>query len=96
MLELILCFKLASVAIYEFFGDDYDIEIFEAHHRGKRCAFRNCIKVCNLIADALGQDTLENAVYERKRSRYHEKGKYNWFSVDRVGYSWRPYHNVCR
>ena len=61
-----LCFKLASVAT-KALGDDYDIEIFEAHHRGKRDApSGTALKFGNLIADALGQDTLENAVYERK------------------------------
>lgn len=48
-------------------GDDYDIEIVEAHHRMKKDApSGTAVKMAKVIADALGRNFDEVAVYARK------------------------------
>ncbi|MBF0464106.1 MAG: 4-hydroxy-tetrahydrodipicolinate reductase [Nitrospirae bacterium] len=48
-------------------GDDYDIEIVEAHHRLKKDApSGTAIKMAQVIAESLGRDLNEVGVYERK------------------------------
>lgn len=48
-------------------GDEYDIEIIEAHHRLKKDApSGTAMKMAQVIADALGRNLDEVAVYERK------------------------------
>ncbi|HXX81710.1 MAG TPA: 4-hydroxy-tetrahydrodipicolinate reductase [Thermodesulfovibrionales bacterium] len=48
-------------------GDDYDIEIIEAHHRMKKDApSGTAIKMAQVIADALNRKLDEVAVYARK------------------------------
>ncbi|WP_297211567.1 MULTISPECIES: 4-hydroxy-tetrahydrodipicolinate reductase [Thermodesulfovibrio] len=48
-------------------GDDYDIEIFEAHHRMKKDApSGTAVKMAKVIAEALGRNFDEVAVYARK------------------------------
>lgn len=48
-------------------GDEYDIEIVEAHHRMKKDApSGTAIKMAHVMADALGRDLDETAVYARK------------------------------
>lgn len=61
-----LLFKvLADVA--RVLGDDYDIEIVEAHHRMKKDApSGTAIKMAKVIAEALERDFDEVAVYARK------------------------------
>lgn len=61
-----LLFKiLADVA--RVLGDDYDIEIVEAHHRMKKDApSGTAIKMAKVIAEALGRNLDEVAVYARK------------------------------
>ncbi|MEN2985739.1 MAG: 4-hydroxy-tetrahydrodipicolinate reductase [Thermodesulfovibrionaceae bacterium] len=61
-----LLFKvLKDIAVV--LGDDYDVEIIEAHHRMKKDApSGTAIKMAKVIADALGRDFDEVAVYTRK------------------------------
>jgi len=48
-------------------GDDYDIEIVEAHHRLKKDApSGTAMKMAQVISDAVGRNLDEVAVYERK------------------------------
>jgi 4-hydroxy-tetrahydrodipicolinate reductase len=48
-------------------GDDYDIEIVEAHHRLKKDApSGTALKMAQVIADAVNRDLEEVAVYSRK------------------------------
>jgi len=48
-------------------GDDYDIEIIEAHHRMKKDApSGTAMKMAQVIADAVNRDLDEVAVYARK------------------------------
>ncbi|HMK59687.1 MAG TPA: 4-hydroxy-tetrahydrodipicolinate reductase [Dissulfurispiraceae bacterium] len=48
-------------------GDDYDIEIVEAHHRLKKDApSGTALKMAQVIADAVNRDLNEVAVYARK------------------------------
>jgi len=48
-------------------GDDYDIEIVEAHHRLKKDApSGTALKMAQVIADAINRDLDEVAVYARK------------------------------
>jgi 4-hydroxy-tetrahydrodipicolinate reductase len=48
-------------------GDDYDIEIFEAHHRMKKDApSGTALKMAQVIADAVNRNLDEVAVYGRK------------------------------
>lgn len=61
-----LLFKvLADVA--KVLGDDYDIEIVEAHHRMKKDApSGTAMKMAQVIAEAVGRNLDEVGVYERK------------------------------
>lgn len=48
-------------------GPDYDVEIYEAHHRMKRDApSGTALKIAQVIAQALGRDLTRSAVYQRK------------------------------
>jgi 4-hydroxy-tetrahydrodipicolinate reductase len=48
-------------------GDDYDVEIVESHHRLKKDApSGTALKIAEVLADALGRDLDETAVYARK------------------------------
>ncbi len=48
-------------------GDDYDVEIIEAHHRHKVDApSGTAVKMGEVVADALGRDLAECAVYGRE------------------------------
>ncbi|UCG77465.1 MAG: 4-hydroxy-tetrahydrodipicolinate reductase [Nitrospirota bacterium] len=48
-------------------GDDYDVEIIEAHHRLKKDApSGTAMKLANVVADALGRNLIEDAVYSRQ------------------------------
>jgi 4-hydroxy-tetrahydrodipicolinate reductase len=48
-------------------GDDYDVEIVEAHHRLKKDApSGTALKMAQVIADAVGRNLDEVAVYARK------------------------------
>ena len=61
-----LLFKLAGLAA-RVLGDDFDVEIVEAHHRHKIDApSGTAVRLGEIIADALGRDLAECAVYGRE------------------------------
>ncbi len=61
-----LCFKLLETAA-RVMGDDVDIEIVEAHHRHKVDApSGTALRMGEVIADALGRDLNQVAVYGRQ------------------------------
>lgn len=60
-----LLFRLAATAA-EALGDDYDVEVVEAHHRMKKDApSGTALRLAEVAAEALGRDLTENAVYAR-------------------------------
>ena len=60
-----LCFKLIEVAA-SVLGDDVDIEVIEAHHRGKvDSPSGTALKMGEILAQALGRDLSESAIYGR-------------------------------
>ncbi|RME64954.1 MAG: 4-hydroxy-tetrahydrodipicolinate reductase, partial [Nitrospirae bacterium] len=61
-----LLFKVLKT-VAEVLGDDYDVEIIEAHHRMKKDApSGTALKLAQVVADALDRDLDEVAVYARK------------------------------
>ena len=61
-----LCFKLLDMAA-RVLGDDVDIEIIEAHHRHKIDApSGTALSMGEVVADALGRDLKDVAVYGRE------------------------------
>lgn len=61
-----LCFKLLDVAA-RVLGDSVDIEVIEAHHRHKVDApSGTALRMGEVVADALGRDLKECAVYGRE------------------------------
>ena len=61
-----LCFRLVELAA-QALGDDYDVEIIEAHHRHKIDApSGTAVRMGEIIADALGRDLKSCAVYGRE------------------------------
>jgi len=61
-----LCFKLLDLAA-RVMGDEVDIEIVEAHHRHKIDApSGTALRMGEVVADALGRDLKECAVYGRE------------------------------
>jgi 4-hydroxy-tetrahydrodipicolinate reductase len=61
-----LCFKLAELAA-KVLGDEADIEIIEAHHRHKVDApSGTALSLGQSVADALGRDLQQVAVYGRE------------------------------
>jgi 4-hydroxy-tetrahydrodipicolinate reductase len=61
-----LCFKLLDVAA-RVLGDDYDVEIYEAHHRHKVDApSGTALRMGEVVADALGRDLNKTAIYGRE------------------------------
>lgn len=61
-----LLFKILK-DVAKILGDDYDVEIIEAHHRMKKDApSGTAIKMAKVIAEALGRNFDEVAVYARK------------------------------
>ncbi|MDR2878245.1 MAG: 4-hydroxy-tetrahydrodipicolinate reductase [Chromatiales bacterium] len=61
-----LCFKLLDIAA-RVLGDSVDIEIIEAHHRHKIDApSGTALRMGEVVADALGRDLTECAVYGRE------------------------------
>jgi 4-hydroxy-tetrahydrodipicolinate reductase len=61
-----LCFKVLS-EIAKTIGEDYDIEIVEAHHRMKKDApSGTALKMAQVIAEAVGRNLDEVGVYARK------------------------------
>ncbi len=61
-----LCFKLTELAAAAL-GDDFDIEIIEAHHRNKVDApSGTAVRLGEIVADTLARDLAESAVYGRE------------------------------
>ena len=61
-----LCFRLIDLAA-RVLGDEFDIEIVEAHHRHKVDApSGTAVRMGEVVAQALGRDLKEVAVYGRK------------------------------
>ena len=61
-----LCFKLLEMAA-RVTGDDYDVEIYEAHHRHKIDApSGTALSMGRVVADTLGRELQEVAVYGRE------------------------------
>lgn len=82
-----LCFKLLEVAA-KALGDDggYDIEIIEAHHRHKVDApSGTALRMGEVVADALGRDLKECAVYGREGQTGARPEKQIGFETIRAG-----------
>lgn len=61
-----LCFKLLYMAA-QALGDDYDVEVIEAHHRHKvDSPSGTALSMGEVLADALGRDLKACAVYGRE------------------------------
>lgn len=61
-----VCFRLAAVAA-GILGDDYDVEIIEAHHRHKVDApSGTALKFGEIVAGVLGRDLAQAAVHGRE------------------------------
>lgn len=61
-----LCFKLIELAA-RVWGDDVDVEVIEAHHRGKVDApSGTALRMGEILAQTLDRDLAENAVYGRQ------------------------------
>ena len=59
-------FKLVAEAAHVL-GDDYDVEIVEAHHKFKKDApSGTAVRISEIVADSLGRDLGEVGVYGRK------------------------------
>lgn len=58
-------FKLAEITA-QILGHDYDIEIFEAHHRFKKDApSGTAVKLGEIVAEAVGRKYPDDAIFER-------------------------------
>jgi 4-hydroxy-tetrahydrodipicolinate reductase len=80
-----LCFKLLSVAA-EVLGDTVDIEIIEAHHRHKVDApSGTALGMGEVIANALGRDLADCAIYGREGHTGERDRKTIGFSTIRAG-----------
>lgn len=61
-----LMFKVAG-EMARILGDDYDLEILEAHHRLKKDApSGTALRLAQVLVEAVGRDLEKSAVYERK------------------------------
>eukprot|EP01155_Anaeramoeba_flamelloides_P027102 Anaeramoba_flamelloidesa822239_66.p1 GENE.a822239_66~~a822239_66.p1 ORF type:complete len:146 (-),score=14.06 a822239_66:95-532(-) len=82
-----LCFKLLEIAA-KALGDDsgYDIEVIEAHHRHKVDApSGTALRMGEVVADALGRDLKECAVYGREGITGARPAKQIGFETIRAG-----------
>jgi len=80
-----LCFKLLSVAA-EVLGDEVDVEIVEAHHRDKIDApSGTALRMGEVIADVLGRDLADCAVYGRQGRTGERARKTIGFETIRAG-----------
>ena len=75
-------YKLAETAA-RILGDDYDVEIVEAHHRHKVDApSGTALQLGEIVAQALGRDLEKNAVFGRKGDLGERKPKQIGFHAD--------------
>ncbi|RDH86115.1 MAG: 4-hydroxy-tetrahydrodipicolinate reductase [endosymbiont of Galathealinum brachiosum] len=80
-----LCLKLLQTAA-SILNDDYDIEIVEAHHRHKVDApSGTALRMGEVIADTLGRDLNECAVYGRQGKTGERKAETIGFETIRAG-----------
>ncbi len=80
-----LCFKLLELAA-RVLGDDVDIEISEAHHRYKKDApSGTALKMGSIIAETLGRNLDDCAVYGRQGLETERDRKTIGFSTLRAG-----------
>ena len=80
-----LCFKLLDMAA-SVLGDDVDIEIIEAHHSQKVDApSGTALRMGEVVADALGRDLSECAVYGREGITGERDRKTIGFETIRAG-----------
>lgn len=81
-----LCFKLLDIAA-RIMGDNVDIEVIEAHHRHKLDApSGTALRMGEVVAEALGRDLKECAVYGRQgRSSEERDRKTIGFETVRAG-----------
>lgn len=80
-----LCFKLLDIAA-RVLGDDVDIEIIEAHHRHKVDApSGTALRMGEVVADALGRNLDECAVYGREGVTGERDRKTIGFETIRAG-----------
>jgi 4-hydroxy-tetrahydrodipicolinate reductase len=80
-----LCFKLLDVAA-RILNEDYDVEIVEAHHRHKIDApSGTALSMGEVIANALGRNLREVAVYGREGQTGARKSETIGFATVRAG-----------
>jgi 4-hydroxy-tetrahydrodipicolinate reductase len=80
-----LCLKLLDMAA-RVLGDEVDIEIIEAHHRFKEDApSGTALRMGEVVADALGRDLKECAVYGREGVTGERERKTIGFETIRAG-----------
>jgi 4-hydroxy-tetrahydrodipicolinate reductase len=80
-----LCFKLLELAA-RVIGEDADIEIYEAHHRFKQDApSGTALKMGEVVAQTLGRDLNECAVYGREGQTGVRDRKTIGFATVRAG-----------
>lgn len=80
-----LCFKLLELAA-QVLGDDYDVEIVEAHHRHKvDSPSGTALRMGEVVADALGRDLASCAVYGREGQVGARPAKEIGFATVRAG-----------
>lgn len=80
-----LCFKLLDMAA-RVLGDDVDIEVIEAHHRHKVDApSGTALRMGEVVADALGRNLEECAVYGREGISGERDRKTIGFETIRAG-----------
>ncbi len=80
-----LCFKLLDIAA-RVLGDEVDIEVIEAHHRHKVDApSGTALRMGEVVADALGRDLKDCAVYGRQGVTGERDRKTIGFETIRAG-----------
>ncbi len=80
-----LCFKLLEIAA-KVMGDNVDIEVIEAHHRHKVDApSGTALRMGEVVADALGRDLKDCAVYGREGQTGERDRKTIGFETIRAG-----------
>ena len=80
-----LCFKLLEIAAGAL-GDDVDIEVIEAHHRHKVDApSGTALRMGEVIADTLGRNLAEDAIYGREGITAERERRTIGFSTIRAG-----------
>ena len=80
-----LCFKLLDLAA-RVMGEDADIEIIEAHHRHKKDApSGTALRMGEVVAEALGRDLRQVAVYGREGQTGERERQTIGFETIRAG-----------